>query len=72
MLNIEDLPVDSGVIAQDTIDNLDEMEDAANAGVILGQLDPLEIDLQTGLPRWNEAQREVIIKFNDELAEWRE
>ncbi len=73
MLNIKDIPADASFMAQQTIDMTDESaETAADAGVILGQLDPTEIDLSTGLPRWTDSQRALILKFNDALAEWRE
>ena len=73
MLNASDLPVDESYIAQQSIDLTDAtQESAANVGLILGQLDPTEIDLKTGQPRWNEGQRALILKFSDALAEWNE
>ena len=73
MLNYDDLPTDPSEIGQDTIDLIDESgETAANAGVILGQLDPTEIDHKTGLPKWNEGQRELIVRFNDKLSDWKD
>lgn len=73
MLNLEDIPTDAELIGTETDGILtDDLDYMGNAGVILGQLDPTEIDLTTGQPRWSEPQRELIIKFNDMLREWRD
>ncbi len=73
MLNATDLPIDPSQIGQETMDLVEEsVEGAAELGVLIGQLDPTEVDLSTGLPRWNEEQRSLILRFNDKLEEWRE
>lgn len=73
MLDPKNLPVDLSVIAQDTVDIVEDTdESAADTGVILAQLDPTEIDLSTGQPRWTEGQRALILKAQDALTDWRE
>jgi hypothetical protein len=73
MLHVLDIPTDSEKISEDTeMLACEDSLDMANVGVILGQLDPTEVDTKTMTPRWDEDQRALIIKFNDALREWRE
>jgi hypothetical protein len=49
-----------------------DIEDLVDTVLILGQLDPTEIDLRTGQPRWTENQRKVIVKAVTKLPEWQD
>jgi hypothetical protein len=51
--------------------NLD-MEVLVDAALIIGQLDPTEVDTTTMLPRWTDAQRELITKARDQVSEWQD
>lgn len=73
MLNSSDLPTDAIVLEQDAqsfLDQFEAPEEFVDVIIILGQLDPIEINLRNGFPRWTEAQRELIIKANDLVREW--
>lgn len=73
MLKFEDLPTDADTIASDTeVIVCEDNQDLANVGVILGQLDPTEVDHRTGQPRWTPDQMEIIVKLNSQLREWQE
>lgn len=67
-----DLPTDIDVIADDVVSELDLQDDdtLSNLGVILGQLDPVEVE--NGAPRWTNSQREIIAKMNGKFSEWKE
>jgi hypothetical protein len=71
MLHVLDIATDPEKISEDTEILISDI-DMADVGVILGQLDPTEVDTKTMTPRWDEDQRALIIKFNDALREWRE
>lgn len=73
MIKPQDLPIDIQDIASEVEAIVaEETEDLADVGVILGQLDPTEIDLKTGLPRWTPEQMTIIVKLNDRLREWQD
>ena len=66
----ENLPVDPADLEQDAGDFFEvDIDTCVQSLVILGQLDPTEIDLKTGLPRWTPEQMTVIVKANDWLSE---
>jgi hypothetical protein len=50
----------------------EEGEHLVNAALIIGQLDPTEIDTSSMLPRWTDAQRELISRAREQLGEWRD
>ena len=69
----DNLPTDPADIEQDSSDFFEQdIETAVEAVLVLGQLDPTEIDLTTGLPRWTEKQMLLISKAKSLLGNWSE
>ena len=73
MINPTDLAADSADVEQDAQDFFSlDLDDSVTAVLILGQLDPTEIDYAKSEPRWNDSQRDLILKAGGILAAWRE
>lgn len=73
MISYEDLPTDPSQVEGEASEFAeDSAQRLVDTVIILGQLDPLEIDLTTGQPRWNETQRASIIEAKTLLATWQE
>jgi hypothetical protein len=73
-LQIGDLATDPADIEQDVQSFFDDngVEPLVETVLILGQLDPTEIDLGTGFPRWTPAQMHVITQARSKVEDWRE
>lgn len=73
-LHIGDLATDPADVEQDAADFFDNegTEQLAEVILILGQLDPTEVHLGTGHPRWTPAQMAIITKAQGKLNDWRE
>jgi len=70
-INQQDVPTDSSKMESDAEVILAENDvDLINALLIIGQLDPTEVDLTNGKPRWNEDQRDLIVKAVETVNDW--
>lgn len=69
----DSLPTDPADVEQDAQAFFDrDIDTLVQSMIILGQLDPTEINLQTGLPRWTPEQMKVISGARSQLATWQE
>lgn len=49
-----------------------DLEVLIDAALIIGQLDPTEVDTRTMLPRWSDSQRELITSARATLSDWQD
>jgi hypothetical protein len=69
----EDLIADQSDIEQDAEEFFEQdIETLVTSITVLGQLDPTEVDLTAGLPRWTPDQMSLITKARGKLDNWRE
>jgi hypothetical protein len=67
--NYEDLPTDTGDVEQTVEAFFADMEPLCDAFMVIAQLDPTEVNLKTGKPRWTTRQQAIILKANTAVNE---